>query len=438
MDNQTLFDQTYSQISAKIGGQDAGNFQLLGSPINFSWPVAARGQTALQTQQLADMMPKWSPVGTLQPGDSSFFSAYRRVLGLVQFKVSPDKQSALQDLADQYNRANNQLQAVGTEMNSTFQTSLSNGGDGFTALYPAGISDWLKGPGSTFTKQISALTSAVNNLGDDYASFMADFGTDPSLLDDFKVIATPTVPVSGPAPAGWTKVAQSDGSLAWAPQYDMGENGQDWRAQLTKGTQGGFELTLDASKSSSDMQKSWAGGSVSVDAGFWGVSASGSWERLTQVESDNTVTATINVKSSTIVPVTPGNWYDGELMRNLAMGKLADGVSLVPPWAPKGGEGDSCVFGQYGLLEARLNGLVVVYQPRYEITMASSTYNLFHQKIEANAGVRIGPFTFGGSGGNEQTKVSTTGNRTTITSTSTSQDPLIIGVMVAFPGMDTA
>lgn len=438
MDNQNLFDQTYSQILAKLAGQGISNFQLLGSPINFSWPVAPMGQTALQAQQLADMMPKWSPVGTLQPGDASFFSAYRRVMGLVQFKVSPDKQGSLQGLADQYTKANNDLQSVSTGMNSAFQTARQNGGEGFTALYPAGITDWLKGPGSTFVQQMAALTTAVKSLGDQYAAFMTDFGTDPTLMDDFKLMATPTVAVSAAAPSGWTKVANADGSLSWAPLYNLGKTGQDWRAQLASGTQGAFELTLDASKSSSDLEHTWAGAEFKVDTFFWGVSGSSSWDRLTQLETDNSVTASIKVKSSTIVPVTAGAWYDTGLMRNLALSKLADGVSLVPPWTPTGNAGDSCVFGSTGLLAARVNGLVVVYQPSYSITMASSTYDLFHQRIEAKAGVRIGPFTFGGQGGNEQTKVSTTGNRTTLTSTSTSNDPLIIGVTVAFPGLDAA
>ena len=438
MDNQNLFDQTYSQILAKMAGQGVTNFQLLGSPINFSWPVPTTGQSSLAAQQLADMLPKWSPVGSLQPGDASFSSAYKRILNLISFKVSPDKQNNLNDLRDQLTTANNTLQSIIVGMNSTFQTAKQNGGDAFTAMYPGGFPDWVKGPGQTFQQQITTQTKAVNALGDQYSAFLVDFGTDPSLQDDFKLIATPTAPIGGPAPSGWTKVANSDGSLSWQPVFNFGTTGQDWRAKLSAGSQGGFDITLDASKSSSDMEKSWAGASASYDNWFWGVSGGGSWERLTQVESDSSVTATINVKSSTLVPVTPGAWYDSGLMRNLALNKLGDGVVLVPPWLATGAQGSQCVFGQYGLLATRVNGLVVVYQPSYSISMQSSTYNLFHQKIEAKAGLRIGPFTFGGQGGNEQTKVSTTGNRTTLTSTSTSSDPLIIGVTVAFPGTDAA
>jgi hypothetical protein len=442
MDNQNLFSQTYSQILSNAVGSGNPNFQLIGNPIDFNWPVAATGQVPQQAYMIANAMPKWSPVGSYNASDVSFFSAYSRVFSLMSYKVSPEKQNDLNNLWNQVTAAQNQLNNIATNANTAYLTAQQNGGPVFAAMYPT-IADWLKGPGSTYQTQITNQTASVNTLSNQYTFFVSQFCTDPTLQNDAKTMALPTgTPGATPAPPGWTKVLQSDGSLAWGPLFNIGTTGQDWRGKLTQGTQGGFTIELDAAKSDSDIEKSFAGASFSYDAFFWGVNASGSWERATEIDSDSSVTATVTVESSTLVPVvpapSPAGWYDSGLMSQLAKNQLPTGISLADGWTATGGQGSQCVFGQYGLLSTRVSGLVVVYKPSYSITMQSSTYNAFHQKFSASFGLRIGPFTFGGSGGHETTKVSTTGNRTTLTSTSTSDDPLIIGITVAFPGTDQA
>ena len=78
---------------------------------------------------------------------------------------------------------------------------------------------------------------------------------------------------------------------------------------------GGYNLAskrwVNASDSTSSLQNSWAGGTAGYDTFFWGVSGSGGWSKMDLSESDKNVKATISVKSSTTVEVTPGDWYDG-------------------------------------------------------------------------------------------------------------------------------
>ena len=437
MDNASLFSQTYSQILANAVGGGNKNFQLIGNPINFSWPVVALGQFPLAGYMIASAMPKWSPIGSFDFSDANFFSAYNRIFSLLTYKVSPGKQNDLNNLLNQITQAQNQLNTFTTNASTAYQTALQNGGDVFTAMYPT-IRDWLAGPGSAYQDQINKQTAAVKSLQAQYSTFVSLFGTDPTIQNDAKMLTTPSGPISGPAPSGWTKVMQSDGSLAWAPLFNIGTQGQDWRAKLTAGSQGGFSIKLTANKSDEAMNSSFAGASFSYDAFFWGVNSSGSWERATEIDSDSSVEATVTVESSTLVPVAPASWYDSGLMKQLARNQLGSGIKLADGWVPTGPQGSQCVFGQYGVLSSRVSGLVVVYKPSYSITMQSSTYDSFHQRIGASFGLRIGPFTFGGSGGNEQTTVKTTGSTTTLTNTSTSDDPLIIGVMVGFPGLDEA
>ncbi len=425
MNNQNLFSQTYDQLKQQIG-QGNANFQMLGNPIDFSWPVAPNGQTSLQAYQLMSIMPQWSPVGVYGSTGATLFDAYRQVMAGISTPVNPEKQQALTELKNQLTNANNDLQQIVSNQNSAYEVAKQNGGAIFEAQYPT-ILDWLNGPGSTYTVQIEKQTVTVNKLTENYTTLMADVSINPALKEDFELIKTPTTPVSGAAPTGWTKVARTDSVLEWEPAFNIGTTGQSWRNQLTGGSIGAFSINLNASNSQSSLNNTWAGGSASYNSFFWGVKGSGGWNRTDFTQSDKSVTVEINVKSSTHVPVTPGKWFDGGLMRSLYLGNSSTGAKLTEP--------KDKVFGKSGLLSTQITGFLVVYKPSYTITMKSSTYSKYEQTIKAGGGLRIGPFTFGGNGGSHTVNIKQTGNSTVLTGESTSDDPLIIGMTVAFPGV---
>lgn len=434
MDNQNLFSQSYDQIIAQAMGGNSKNFQMLSKPIDFNWPVAAMGQTSPMAYSIMSMLPSYSPIGQFTPGDATFFSTYVRLLSHVSFQVDPSKQSDLDGLKNQLTKAQNSLIAEGDNLSTAYQTAKQNGGEVFTAMYTT-IAAWLEGPGSVYKNTITKLTASVKALSDQYATFLTDFSTDPTIAADFEKIKTPTDPISGAAPAGWTKVANTDGSLEWQPVFNIPTSGQDWRAQLTKGSAGAMDITLDASNTTSNLKKSWAGASASYDSGFWSVKASGSWSQTDIFNSDDSITVNIKTEASTIVPISAGSWYDSGLMRDLAQNGNGYGARLTPPWTATG-SGGNVAFGKDGLLPTRITGLVVVYKPSYTLSMSSNTYTKHETEIRASLDIGIGPFTFGGSGGHTNIDINTTGNRTEIKNVSTSDDPLIIGVTVAFPGID--
>ena len=66
--------------------------------------------------------------------------------------------------------------------------------------------------------------------------------------------------------------------------------------------------------------------------------------------------------------------------------------------------------------------------------MSQNTYSQAKQRFDAALGVRIGPFTFGGSGGHESNTVNKSSSNSSFTGKSTATYPFIIGVTVAMPG----
>ncbi len=438
MDNQNLFSQTYQQIiSGALGGGNP-SFQLFANPIDFNWPTAPTGQVAAQAYALMSCAPKYEAIGTFNFGDASFFDDYKQVLTLLTFKVSPAQQKNLSDLYSDVVASRNQASQVLTNANADYQTQLSNNGQaGMSAAYPPDGTFQTYFNSTHWKQDLANANATAQAKYQAYSDLVNQLTIDPSLKNILALIATPTGPVSGSAPAGWTKVANADGSLQFCPYYGLTTDGQTMLANLSAGTSGGFSVTLDASKTTQDMSKSFAGFATSVDALFWSVNASGSWTKTNISETDNSVQATITVKSSAALPVQIGSWYDGGFMAKLARNTDGSGFSFLPPWQAMG-SGDKTVFGANGLLSCRVRSLVAVTGLSVSITMKSSTYSSVASSWQASAGLRIGCFSFSGYAGNSNFKATSTGNLTTVTINDTSTDPQIIGAVLAFPGLNDA
>ncbi|WP_047547504.1 hypothetical protein [Psychroserpens sp. Hel_I_66] len=437
MDNQNLFAQSYNQIVSNVLGGDGSKFQMLANPVDFNWPTAPTGQISPNAFAFMNMAPNYKAIGTLDFGDSTFWSNYQQTLHTLTFKVSPAQQQNLKDLQNSVISANNDVSKITTNAKSAYNTELSNNGaDGMKAFYPPGgtFADYFKA--THWKSDLAEANSTAQKLNTQYNQMVINLTTDPTLQNILKMMVRPTDPVSGPAPSdgAWVKVPDSSGTLQWQPSFTITGNGQQLLQQLTTGTAGGFSVTLDASKTDTNMSSAYAGGSVSAGGWFWRAKASGGWSKTDISKSDNSVKATISVKASTVIPIDPGPWYDGGFMKKLAANADGSGFGFLPPWQAKG-SGSNVVFGNNGILSARVRGLVVVFGKKVVLEMDSSTYQSAASSWNASTSVSIGPFTFSANAGSSSFTEHTTGNRTTLTIEDTSTDPQIIGVNLAFPGM---
>lgn len=430
--NDDLFGQTYDQLTSKAFGAASQNFQMIASPIAFSFLTAGVGQMDPGIYQIVSQMPVWSPLGTFGTNGTTLFSAYRQLLANVTFKVDPGKQADLSAQQSQINDYQRQLTQAQADMTQAYNVAKNNGGPVFAAQYPD-IPTWLAGPGSTYTKTISTLTSTINQLIDKYTNDLAAMQGDQSLNASLQAASAPTAaPSSGTSKPGWILVPDSGGTLQWQPEFVLNKSPSVVRQDLAQGSVGGFTLTLSSATSSSSMKRSWAGGNASYGNPFFSVNGGGGWEQLNIDDSDKSVQVQISAKSSTLDLVSPGVWYNAGFLKNLAQNQGASGYQLAAGWSVTGSK--NAAFGQSGLVSTLVAGLALVYQPSVTVTMSESTMQRNKQKITANAGLRIGPFTFGGSGGSQSDTQITMGGTTSFTATSTSTDPLIIGVSVGFPG----
>ena len=436
MDNQNLFSQTYDQIVKEILGTGTQYFQMLGNPMSFNWPVAPVGQISPQAYQLMSAAPVYSPVADFGGvGTSTLFDNYKQIFAHVGFKVSPELQKQIQDLSDQATETRNKAVKAQGDANTAYNVAVQNGGAFFKAQYPT-INDWLASDqGKSYLKEIDTYNQQSNAIMEQIQQ-LNRANQPTSLGEALDLIKLPSDPPSGGnAPRGWAIVPDGAGILRWQPDFQISTTSQNWRSELTGGSIGEKTITLDASKGSDSINKSWAGGNVSYGNPFWGVYASGGWSETNISQSDSSVTVTVKLTSATNVAITPGDWYDGGFLKQMATaGNTGTGYQILSPYTATGG--DHPLFGKGGLCSTMVTGLVVAYKPSFSVTMQSSTFKSFEQKINASAGFRIGPFSFGGSGGHYEKNVETTGNTTTFSGGSTSDDPVILGVTVGFPGVE--
>jgi len=61
MSDQAMFSQLYNALVDNLG---TPNFQLLGTPKDFSWGTAPTGQWDAAAYQVVSGMPQWSAIGT--------------------------------------------------------------------------------------------------------------------------------------------------------------------------------------------------------------------------------------------------------------------------------------------------------------------------------------------------------------------------------------
>jgi len=432
MNNQNLFSQSYDEIIKNILGDGTHYFQMLGNPQSFNWPVAPVGQLSPEAYQLMSAAPTYSPIGEFGGlGESTLFANYKQIFSHVGFSSSPEQAAQIKKLSDQATTAQNKVANATTDANTAYNTAKQNGGVIFTTEYPT-VKSWLDGPGSTYLKEIATYKKAADEIFDQIQA-LNEANQPKTLQEAMNLAKLPSgSPSAGNIPRGWAVVKDQSGNLQWQPSFNISTDSQDWRQQLTNGSIGKKTITLSASKSDDSINKSWAGASTSVSTFFWSAYASGSWSETDISASDDSVEATITLESATNVLITPGEWYDGGFMKQLAnAGNSGSGYQILQPYTA---DGKNALFGKNGLCSTMMTGLVVAYKPSFSVTMKSSTYKKHEQDIKAAAGFRIGPFSFGGSGGHYSQNVSTTGNTTTLTGGSTSDDPVILGVTVGFPG----
>lgn len=396
-------------------GVGNNNFQLITPMQEWNWPVANPGQTASQQQSFVDAMPIWSPVGVYQSG-SSFSQAYQTWLNTLIVQAPASLQNMITNQQNVLQTATNKYQSDYAAAMTAYQNQVKNNNPDFMT--------WLNSPaGFGYQLTLNADVTNANKQQQIYNALVAQ-------ADDKIIQAAQTAFAS---PTYYTNVVTSTAtSPIQAPGYGQITSYAEWLTQQA-GT-APTTVTWNNDQNTSQFNNSWATGSAKVSYAFVSAYVNGSWERLTSMESDSSISFSMTMNPMGVIPVSPLGWY----MESVIRAKVNDPSSYRPgytPTRPSSGQG-SWILGQGGVLPARITDFLVCYQPTLSIQSSAGFSSSEFEDLQVAGGLKIGPFTLGGEGGTSSSMKVTKSDSNTFSVQSTSQFPMIFGIYLEVFGQE--
>ena len=409
--NDNLWSILYDSVSTNIGLAN-DDFQLISPFQIWNWETASPGFTNAGQQSFLDSKPEFSPVGSYRSGDS-FSRAYRNYLNSLRTEISPE-------LANQLTIDTNNL----FELTNRFDTEVNAALAAYAAANPTNeptFDEWLQTFGgisygtrlNTLKTQIEEQQLIVNEItaqtGDkNLREARADY-QDPQF--DTKVLTSSTAqPVDAKA------YLQIDSFSKWITQNGQGPS---------------MSFEVKSSNTSNAVTTSFAGANVTIRKPFWETQVGGKFSSLEKLMQRNDVTLELSFASVGRVPIRNAGWFN----ESIVIGRGTDPKSYLPGIIPKDdGSGKKHVFGEGGILPARLTEMLVGLNPKFTVKTTGKFSKETMERFTAANRVRIGPFRFGGEAHKESKIKDLIVSDNEISGSSDSVFPVIFGTILKVYG----
>jgi len=392
-------------------GTSPNNFQLIYPFVSWTWPTPTTGTISSPQYDFCSTAPQWDAVGAYVSGGDRVDLSYQQFLRVIP--VATDDPI----LRDQIDVATDALTEASNQYTQAVDIALARYDDLVTDNTPP-FTEWLgttagRGYQTNIASALTKMEQAEKNL-----AALVDQANTPGLADarnqfvneDFYVrLADPNL----------TKLPK-------VPNWSISQNAAQWLDKVKAGKgPAGATMGFNNRESSYDFSKSWAGGQAKVQQLFWEVRVNGQWERIDAFETDNQLEVSLEFVAIDLIQIQPSLWYNGGFVRSMAKGPFIRGYS------PNGEDGTQAVYGENGFFNLLKTGMYVGYKPSFTIRTSASTFKQFSEKFKVATGLRIGPFTFEASGGSEKSGWNADSNGSSFTGTTTSDQPMILGIQIA-------
>jgi hypothetical protein len=386
------------------------NFQLITPFTVWNWPPANVGQTGSAQYSFLDAMPVFDPIGNYQSG-SSFSQSYQQWLNTLVVAADSNLQNRITIQAGVLQTASNKYQMDYQSAQTAYQndkTVVNNNPD---------FNTWLGQGGFGYQATIAADRANILEQQKIYNQ-LVNQAADPVIDSAQAAMANQSY---------YTNVLSSSSPTPYPmPGYGQVTSFSDWLTQVAGS--GPQQITWQNDRSSSSFNSSWAKGQASYGNWLFSVFVKGSWQRLLSVESSSAVSVTMTFNPLGSIPVGPNPWYQEGVIR-AKVNNPAAYRSGYSPTRPASGQG-GWALGAGGILPCRMTDFIVGYQPSFIINCSAGFSSVDYQAIQVATGVRIGPFVFGGDGGNTTSYTQSALTTSSFSGKSTSQFPVLIGIYV--------
>ena len=383
-------------------------FQLQTPFSSYYWEDPSTGYIDHRTYDLFNEMPQFSAVGKREVSAVGVYDAYGNVIADTPLLVpEPYQEQQLKDLQSQINAAQLQLHNDQSAANTAMAIAKK---EAEIAGVPFDPTTYLADNG--WLKIFDSDKAVIDKLIEERAGILRQYPGNQKVIDAW------TTPPSTAATTDKAFLKCSiNGVSYWRAIYEV-RTPHDIVAMMSKGGQP-MSFSLDSSKASSQMSKSWAKGSLDL-GWFFGIYADGSWSKFDITKSSHKVTVSVNFDKVDRFPIKRGDWYDGGYLATL---KKKD--KWNPPYTAEK------VFGDNGLLPLVSTEFFAAIGMSLTITVSQSAFEQHKEEFKASGGIQIGPFRFGGSGGHSTDTWHKEAENSEFTIKLTDEYPYIIGYSVA-------
>lgn len=390
---------------------DPRNFQLIYPFVTWDWPIGANGYTSAAQWDFVSDIPQWSATGQYTSAGASFNDAYAQMLNVVAADTTDPK------LKSDIESARNVLQLASNNFDTIYQQAKAAYATDTGGANTPTFTQWLGELGGkswearldSASKEVDAAQRVLNQLLSET--------TTPGLSDAQARLVNP---------AYTTKFQDSTlSNFPPVPAYSLTTDATTWLNNVQ--AKGGMSGTISFANSDSsyDYKNTWAEGSASVGNFFWSAKVGGSWQRIEEFSTDNSLEVTLSFQAWDQIQVAAGRWYNGAFTTSVANGPFIRGYSA------KGGNGDKAVWGKDGIMSVQKVGMVVCYKPSFSISVSSSSFQSFYETWKVASSLRIGPFEISGGGGSTSSDWKANSSSNTFTGSSTAETAFILGVNIA-------
>lgn len=408
--NDNAWNHLYGAMVDGLG-VTPNNFQLVYPFTTWDWPIVPTGYTSAAQWDFCSAVPQFSATGQYTSAGTAFNDTYGAMLNVVSAATTDPKLKAdIEQARNMLTLATNNYDTIYKQSADAYKTET-----GGTNTPP--YTQWLGSiSGRSWKAQIDSAWTNVQAQQDVYNQLLSEVTT-PGLKDAQDRLKNQDY---------YTKLQDSTLSgFPPVPGYSLAMDATTWLNKVQSGT-GGSSGTIGFSNSQSqyDYKKTWAKGSASVGSAFWSVNVGGSWERIDEFSSDSSLQVNVSFKAWDQIQITAGRWYNGAFVTGIQNGPFIRGYSAY------GGSGEKAVWGDGGIMSVQKVGMYVCYKPSFSISVSQSTFKSFSEKWEVSAGLRIGPFSFGGGGGSSSSGWKADSATNTFTGESTAETALIMGTSI--------
>lgn len=408
-DNDKAWSLMYRAIIDGIGASP-NNFQLIYPFTTWNWPITPVGYTAAAQWDFTSAVPQWSATGSYDSSGTSFNDTYQQMLNVIAADTTDPKLKVdIETARNVLTLAKNNYDTIYAQARLAYETETGR------SNVPS-FTDWLASlSGQSWAVQLDSAFREVQSAQRVLNQLLSETTT-PGLSDAQERYRNQDYYTKYQGPALNTFPA--------VPAYSISMDATTWLTKVQAGNGTGGSVSFSNSQSQYDYKDTWAKGSASVGNFFWSVNVGGSWQRIDEFASDQSLEATVSFKAWDQISIAAHRWYNGAFVSSVEQGPFIRGYSAY------GGDGTKAVWGEHGIMSIQKVGMIVCYKPSFSIKVSSSSFKSFLEKWSVSGGLRIGPFEMSGGGGSTTSGWKANASSNTFTGTSTAESAMILGVNV--------